>query len=110
MGHKIGIWKYYHENGKLKSIGTYVRLVKDAFRSEKPIIKSVKRGVWKEFDTKENLIREKKFPSREKTLDSLYITKDYNESKERAIERRINRILEDDKYYLEYKSSLQVKK
>lgn len=106
---KVGTWEYYHTNGKLKEIGTYVEITKGLFIEGPKIIKSVKRDIWRTYDTIGNLIKEKKFPSREKTLDSLFRSKEYNDTKEEAIEGRKSTIERNDKYYLEYKASLKKK-
>ncbi|MFT5890166.1 MAG: hypothetical protein ACI9Y7_000255 [Dokdonia sp.] len=53
------------------------------------------------------LLSTKKFLSREKYYDSLYMSDEFNYSKEKATQKRIERITDMDQYYLEYKTSLK---
>ncbi|MDI9309216.1 MAG: hypothetical protein QM535_03280 [Limnohabitans sp.] len=123
-GNKYGFWKYYYENGKLKSIGAYSAVSKigpweyyheNGNIKEKGVylndyvVKNIKANIWKIYDSNGKLIKTEVYRSREKHYDSIFKTKFYNYSKKQANEARIKKIIDEDKYYLEYKKSLENK-
>ena len=94
---KVGPWEFYYENGNLKEKGIYIYIE----RVPK------KRGEWESYDETGKLLGIKKFLSREKYYDSLYMSNSFNYSKEKARQKRKERIEEMDQYYLVYKASLK---
>jgi len=70
---KAGPWEYYHENGKIKETGIYIYIYTDTINPLR------KRDKWKYYNSKGKLIRTKKYPSVEKTLDSFYKTLGWDE-------------------------------
>ncbi len=71
-GMKVGPWEYYYKNGVVKEKGIYIYTYNDSLQFEK------KRGRWKYYNSKGQFIRVKKYKSVEKSLDSLYNTRDWN--------------------------------
>ncbi|MFT5890164.1 MAG: antitoxin component YwqK of YwqJK toxin-antitoxin module [Dokdonia sp.] len=94
---KIGPWEYYHENGQLKEKGIYIYIKGKPIRSDE----------WEIYDTFGELIKTKKYRSREKYYDSVFHSFNNEKTKE-YIELQRSRLIEsEDQFYLEYKSSLK---
>jgi len=95
-GLSIGPWEYYHKNGKLREIGVYIYISG----------KYYKRDDWKVYNKEGKLIKVKKYPIREHSIDSLYRVEGY---KPEFIEKNVKERIEyADEYYKEYKA-LKVK-
>ncbi|MEW5675602.1 hypothetical protein ABGT15_04760 [Flavobacterium enshiense] len=112
---KVGPWESYHENGNLKEKGVYVYIKKGGIdeiseNSSSKYYLTKKRGVWNYYDASGKLVRTKEFLSREKAYDSLLHVWNKDEDKEYIISQRNEYIQKEDRYYNDYKASLNAKK
>jgi len=72
-GRKVGPWEYYYKSGVVKEKGIYIYIYSDSLKPEK------KRGVWKYYNNKGKHIKTETFKSVEKSLDSIYRDRGWNE-------------------------------